>query len=352
MPTPTRFPRSITSWPGATGSCRRTAGWTNEQNPVNATGLYLYDAFGNLNLLYRDPAISSECPIPVGARPEPPVHAEHVAWDGPQEGRFLLQDVYRGLAGVPRGTIKRLRIVAVPPKVQPQMNSPSLGVSAEDPGKFVLGTVPVEADGSAYFRVPRGVPGLLPGPRRQGLAVQTMRSLTYVQPGQTLPASAATNRATAAPRPAVPRGRRCAQPSKLTPRPRGSWPLRYDQLVQPVLDKNCISCHSRRATSPGRPARPHGRAVLRQPAELRRQGPAEAGLRARPVGGRAGARPQEQALGDAEAEKPHEGSAWTPTACSRLVTWMDIYAAVGHFSAKQEEELRQLRKKLEGMLEK
>ncbi len=31
-----------------------------EQNPVNAMGLYLYDAFGNLNLLYRDPAISSQ----------------------------------------------------------------------------------------------------------------------------------------------------------------------------------------------------------------------------------------------------------------------------------------------------
>ena len=31
-----------------------------ERNPVNAMGLYLYDAFGNLNLLYRDPAISSE----------------------------------------------------------------------------------------------------------------------------------------------------------------------------------------------------------------------------------------------------------------------------------------------------
>ena len=79
-------------------------------------------------------------------------------WDGPQQGRFLLQDVYRGLTGIPRGSVKRLRIVGVPPKVQPNMNSPMLGVSAEDPGKFVLGTVPVEADGSAHFRVPSGVP--------------------------------------------------------------------------------------------------------------------------------------------------------------------------------------------------
>ena len=134
------------------------------QNPINATGLYLLDAFGNLNLIYRDPLISSECPIPVRARLVPPVHADTVAWDGPQEGQFFLQDVYVGLPGVARGTIKQLRIVAVPPKVQPQMNYPSLGVSGEDPGKFVLGTVPVEADGSASFRRAQRHPGLLPGP--------------------------------------------------------------------------------------------------------------------------------------------------------------------------------------------
>jgi hypothetical protein len=73
--------------------------------------------------------------------------------------------------------VKALRVVAVPPKVQPLMNQPSLGVSAEDPGKFVLGTVPVETDGSANFRLPSGVPVFSQALDARGFAVQTMRTL-------------------------------------------------------------------------------------------------------------------------------------------------------------------------------
>ncbi|MHC4511839.1 MAG: discoidin domain-containing protein, partial [Planctomycetota bacterium] len=131
---------------------------TDRRNPANALGLYLADAFGNLELIYRDPAISSMYPIPVRPRSRPFAQSCQTDWDGCQEGRFLVQDVYRGLEPIERGRIESLRIVGVPPKTQPHMNSPSLGVSREDPGKFVLGTVPVEKDGSAYFCAPSGVP--------------------------------------------------------------------------------------------------------------------------------------------------------------------------------------------------
>ena len=87
---------------------------------------------------------------------------------------------------LPRDTVARLRIVAVIPKVQPFMNQPVLGVSAEDPGKMVLGTVPVEPDGSAHFSVPSGVPVFFQALDRDNMAVRTMRTLTYVQPGQAL----------------------------------------------------------------------------------------------------------------------------------------------------------------------
>ena len=156
---------------------------TEEQNPRNATGLYLLDAFGNLEMLYRDPELSSASPVPVSPRLRPPVQSPLAAHDQSREGRVLLADVYQGLPGVARGAIKQLRLVAVPPKVQPQMNQPSLGVSSEDPGKFVLGTVPVETDGSAYFRVPSGVPVFIQALDERGIAVQTMRTLTYAMPG-------------------------------------------------------------------------------------------------------------------------------------------------------------------------
>src|SRR6185369_15182930 len=73
-----------------------------------------------------------------------------------------------------------------PAKVQPQMNAPQLGVTADDPGKFVLDTVPVEAEGSAHFRVPSGVNVFFQALDEQGRAIQTMRTVSYVQPGQTL----------------------------------------------------------------------------------------------------------------------------------------------------------------------
>ena len=49
---------------------------------VNAMGLYLYDAFGNLELLYRDPEISSVYPIPVAPAPAAAASSRRVAdWD-------------------------------------------------------------------------------------------------------------------------------------------------------------------------------------------------------------------------------------------------------------------------------
>ncbi len=73
------------------------------RNPPNACGIYLYDAFGNLTLLHRDPAISSVTPIPLAARTPPPVVPDAVDWAGRQEGEFLVQDVYRGSGRRDRG---------------------------------------------------------------------------------------------------------------------------------------------------------------------------------------------------------------------------------------------------------
>jgi hypothetical protein len=131
--------------------------WHTTMRPANGMGLYLFDAEGNMELLHRDPNISCMYPVPLRSRKQPPRLANNVNWDGPQEGRFLVTDVYRGLKTVERGDVKALRIITVPAKTHPTMNYPNLGVTRDDPGKCVLGTVPVEEDGSAYFRVPSGV---------------------------------------------------------------------------------------------------------------------------------------------------------------------------------------------------
>jgi hypothetical protein len=324
----------------------------SRQNPVNASGIYLYDAFGNLELLYRDPAISSMYPIPIRRRTRPPALPENVDWEGPQQGCFLVQDVYRGLPGVPRGSIRRLRVVGVPPKVQPQMNNPVLGVSAEDPGKFVLGTVPVEADGSAYFRVPSGVSVFFQALDADGLAVQTMRSLTYVQPGETLSCIGCHEHRDLAPAAGSLPLAAAREPSKLRTGPEGSWPLRYDRLVQPVLDKLCVRCHRAGAEQPQ--AARFDLTVAHSYQNLLSFGGKDLQTLAfekdRSVAGQCPAR-KSKLLALLTEGRGHYEVRLDPDSYHRLVTWMDIYAQrLGHFSEAQEEELCELRRRLGAML--
>ena len=220
-----------------------------ERNPSNSMGIYYYDRFGNLELLYRDEKISCVNPIPLKIRDVPPDYASDIDWDGPQEGEFVIQNIYEGLSEYgftkDKQSIKRLRIVATVPKVQPQMNLPSLGITTEEPGKFVLGTVPVEEDGSAYFRVPSGVPYFFQALDENGVTVQTMRTLVDLLPGETATCVGCHESREQAPPSlrTLPTALK-RPPSKILPDPVGTWPFRYTELVQPVLDKHCVSCHS------------------------------------------------------------------------------------------------------------
>jgi len=323
------------------------------RNPRNASGIYLYDAFGNLNLLHRDPEISSTNPIPIRPRSKPPRMPNLADWDGPQEGKFFVQDVYQGLAGIERGTVAELRIVGVVPKVQPQMNSPVLGVSREDTGKFVLGTVPVEEDGSAFFRAPSGIPYFFQALDRNGFTVRTMRSLTYVQPNQTLscvgchePRDAAPL-ITGAPKAAM------REASKVRPEPDGSWPLRYDRLVQPVLEKHCVSCHkpgykdAKAARFDLTPARSYNALIHYAGKDLHN-------LAFERDFSAAGESPSlnSKLMPLLTDEKGHEGVKLDAESIRRLAVWMDTYAhRQGSFSDQQDEELRKLRREMVDLLD-
>lgn len=323
-----------------------------DENPVNAQGIYLYDRFGNLELLHRDPQISSMTPIPVRSRLRPPLYASPVQWDGDQAGEFVVQDIYRGLDGVERGEVKRLRIVGVVPKVQPLMNVPSLGVSSEETGKFVLGTVPVEPDGSAYFRVPSGLPVFFQALDEHGFALQTMRSLTYVPPGHTLACIGCHEPRHSAPDLQAPLAVR-RSPSRLQPDATGTWPLRFDTLVQPVLDRHCVACHPGDAASPVAASldlRPEaawraliayadndlGQLVFERDASLVGDNPAR----------------QSKLLRYLKDDPTHQDLPLTADDWQRIVTWMDTYGQTqGAFSAEQEHELQLLRARIGHLLE-
>jgi mono/diheme cytochrome c family protein len=330
--------------PGPAGWAR----WHSVPDQIKEMGVCWFDAAGQLEPLYRDPEISTMYPIPVRPQPLPPVQAAQVKSDGPQEGRFLLTDVYRGLGQVKRGDIKRLCLVAIPPKTHPTMNFPKMGLTADDPGKCVLGTVPVEADGSAWFRVPSGVTLFIQALDAQGLAVQTMRSATYAQPGETVGCVGCheprTQTASASPVLATLNG-----PSRITPGPEGSWPLRFDRLIQPVLDQHCVSCHApgakdaRAAKFDLSPAKSYDTLVRFGKPSLLDQ--VQRGYHlgfSKPGEGLASTSALLALLSSPEG---HYQVKLDPSARERFTVWMDTYAQrFGSFSADQERRLEDLRR--------
>jgi len=318
--------------------------WHSVLRPPNGMGLYLFDATGAMELLYRDPEISTMYPAPLRPPPAPPVMPNHAAAEGPKEGRFLLADVYNGLGPDARGKIAALRIVAIPPKTHPTMNFPALGITRDDPGKCVLGTVPVEEDGSAYFRAPAGVIVFFQALDAAGVAVQTMRSATHVQPGQTLScAGCHEGRNTAAPQKPALAARRA--PSKIAVGPEGSWPLRYDRLVQPVLDRHCAACHAPGAEGAAfdLTAAKSYETLVRYGAPSLRDHVVARYHQGRSIEGE-GAASRSPLLALLKAPGGHRGAVLDKEARERLTLWIDTYGQrLGSFSAEQEEQLLALR---------
>ncbi|MHB8903449.1 MAG: HzsA-related protein, partial [Thermoguttaceae bacterium] len=208
------------------------------------TGIYYFDRFGNLELLYRDPEISSMNAMPLEAAP--PAHELASTLDPSlgAQGEFLLADVNWSLLPLPEGRpVRSLRVFQVLPKSETHIaNQPRLGYANAESARLLLGTVPVENDGSAWFRVPAGKPVYFQAVDADGRAVQGMRSLTYLQPGERRGCVGCHEPSGKAPRPRVPLAAQ-RPPSILEPGPDGSQPISYPRLVQPVLDRSCVRCH-------------------------------------------------------------------------------------------------------------
>lgn len=228
-----------------------------DTSPKGGYGLYLIDVFGNRELIYRDPEIGSHSPIPLRPRPRPPEipdQSNRVAADQPAEATVGIVDIYRSRQPWPAGTrITALRVYQVLPlAVASAAVAHNTGLQipqANDSvnlARAVLGEVPLEADGSAYFIVPARRELYFQALDQDGLAVTSMRSATQFQPGERAtcigchePKSAPPARASGAPL----AFRRL--PSRLTPAPEGANPFSYPRLVQPVLDHHCVECHDR-----------------------------------------------------------------------------------------------------------
>lgn len=215
-----------------------------EANQPNMFGIYLVDAFGNKELLYRDLNIASLWPVPLAPRDVPPTVCSARDRSLGNEGTFFIQNIHASQPSLPQERIERLRIVQVLPKSTPGINRPKVGLANASPGKQVLGTVPVEADGSVFFRAPAKVPLAFQALDAQGRAVQIMRSVTYLQPGERGSCVGCHEHRMTAPTDGRFGLALTREPSTIEPGPEGSRPLSYPILVQPVLDRYCVACHN------------------------------------------------------------------------------------------------------------
>ena len=208
------------------------------------TGIYLFDRFGNLELLYRKEGISSMYPVPLAPRPVPRVARGPVDVALAQHGEFVLSNVGRGLgAEQGPGRVRALRIFQFLPKSETHVaNNPRLGYANAESARMLLGTVPVEPDGSAYFRAPARKLLTFQAVDDTGRAVQGMRSATYLQPGERRSCVGCHEPAGSAPA-VQPLAALLREPSIIEPGPDGSRPWSFARLVQPVLNEHCVRCH-------------------------------------------------------------------------------------------------------------
>ena len=216
-------------------------------------GLYYLDLQGNEVLVHAE-APGCFDPMPLKPRTPPPSHPQRRSFSDPNGvGTFYVQNVTIGthMQGVKPGSIKFLRVVESPEK-RNWSGREWFGQGAQAPGmnwlnfenKRILGTVPVEEDGSAYFEVPANTFVFFQALDENGMMVQSMRSGAYVQPGENYGCVGChENRVGDIPQAkATPKAMR-REASKLAGWYGAPRLFSFQSEVQPIFDKHCVSCH-------------------------------------------------------------------------------------------------------------
>ena len=208
-------------------------------------GIYLVDKFDNVTCLHKMEGEGYISPIAVRKTVTPPAIPDRVKVDDKQATVFI-QDIYEGegLKGIPRGTVKSLRLHAYEyAYVQTQSDHNWHGIQSGWDIKRMLGTVPVEEDGSVIFKIPANTPVSIQPLDKDGVAVQWMRSWLTGQPGEIVSCVGCHEDQNQI---VIPKRVIASQkaPHALTPPEGGPRSFTFDLEVQPILDRACIACHN------------------------------------------------------------------------------------------------------------
>lgn len=222
-------------------------------NNKSKYALYLVDTFDNMTKINGSNKYSLMEPNLIVSKPLPPIVPDRVNLKT-DEATVFIQDIYlgEGLKGLPRGVVKKLRLFTY--HFSPRNVGGLLGIYGIDGPwdmRRILGTVDVEKDGSAMFKVPATLPVAIQPLDENGKALALMRSWFTAMPGEKLSCIGCHERSDVTP----PVSLRIAtkKPVQIIQRwIGGSNNYSYAHEVQPIIDKNCIGCHDG-AQKDGRP---------------------------------------------------------------------------------------------------
>ncbi|MDO4586371.1 MAG: hypothetical protein Q4C95_03645 [Planctomycetia bacterium] len=222
--------------------------------------LYFMDIYGNKELIYRGEH-NAYYAMPIVKR-DYPVKPDTVAWpkigsdEKPQCGVLYSNNVFEGTPDILKEKGKAIRVIQMDPKTYTtwhktvQHDGPAISVFQADGVKRILGTVPIEEDGSIQFEVPSGEAIFFEMLDAEGRAIHVMRSFTNVMPGERRGCVGCHESTLATQQNQAIAGAKAGDalrkaPAKLIP---PSWgteeSIGYKRFVQePVLDKYCAKCH-------------------------------------------------------------------------------------------------------------
>lgn len=316
---------------------------TAKLDPKGLWGLYLVDVFDNMTLIAEYENEGLIYGIPMVKRKTPPAIPEKVKESSKQSTVFI-QDIYEGegLQGVPRGTVKELRVFAYEyAYLKTWSDHVAQGIQSGWDLKRLLGTVPVEEDGSVMFTIPANTPISLQPLDKDGAAIQWMRSWLTGMPDETVSCVGCHEDQNSIP---VPKRAKASmkKPQTLKPAEGGIHSYNFDMDVQPILDRNCIACHTDKKgqldfTRGKKDDMGFGLSYLNLHPYIHRQGP-EAGMKVLyPYEYHASVSPLVQIL-----KKGHYGVKLTEKEWKKLYNWIDFNAPdKGYFNYDGKDDVHQ-----------
>ncbi|MHC4204332.1 MAG: HzsA-related protein [Planctomycetota bacterium] len=173
-------------------------------------------------------------------------------------GRLVLLDVYKGrhMKGVKRGDIKKLLVLeTLPMPIHYTGGMEPLSYGGTFTLERVLGTVPVEPDGSAYMEVPANRGLFFVALDENDNSVKRMQSFLTVMPGETTSCVGCHEQRTSTPVNMKSNSLAALKGSlrKITPITGIPDVFDFPRDIQPILDKHCLGCHGYEATEHGGP---------------------------------------------------------------------------------------------------